>query len=227
MSFKSIAQLGAAAIVASALVSCGTQTQSMSGSSADVDDPSYFYDQVQQVQGLELNMLEPANLAAALPGVPAVKGKVEEGFSEVVVVGAVEGVEAGVGYIYSDNGEETKETSFDDPTADARDVLVRLTVADAVGVGKEQAVEFRMGVLLDADPEKFMASLRGLDQVAVLLDTIPDGTHAGELYPIMSGAGVAQVEDDGTLVFPGLGAQERSFAGTIQTAPALLNAAGS
>lgn len=214
-------------LAAAALLSCGTQTDVES--QAEVADPSYFYEQVQRVQSLELNMIEPQNLAAALPAQPAIAGNAKaEAFSEVVVYGTVDSVEPGVGYIYTDSeaGDEAKETAFDDPAADARDVVVKVVITDAVGLGQQETVDFRMGVLLNADPAQFMASLRGLGEVAALLDRMPDGARTGEYYPIMSGAGIARVEVDGSLVFEGLGKEAASFTGAIETAPNLMNAAG-
>jgi len=225
MSRKSLTNLAVFPIAAAALVACGSETTAGPRGSADIASPSYFYEQVNQVQALELNVLEPENLAAALPNRPALPGVIASAFTDSVAVGTVESVEPGVGYIYSDAGEESQETSFDDVAADGRDVVVRVAVEDAVGLGEENTVEFRMGVLLNADPATFMASLRGLDRVAVLLDRIPDGGHAGEFYPIMSGAGLAQVDEKESLVFAGLGDEGKTFMGAIGTAPALITAA--
>ncbi len=210
------------------LTGCGAQTQAASSSQA-VESPAFFFDQVQRARSRGIDAVEPTNLTQALPHTtPAIAGLPGNArpFTDAIVFGHVDSVEPGVGYDYSSSGSSTTEVAFDDSRADAHDVLVTLKVDHVVGKATGTSVAFRMGVLGNADAEKFMASLRGLGDVVILLKQIPDGPHTGELYPILGGAGVATVDEAEQLDFPGLGAQAETFAHGITT-PAQLMAAAS
>jgi hypothetical protein len=227
---KQTKALATIALLVASLSACGSQTSStLANETVAVTSEQYFYDLVRFVRAADLDLIEPMNLRQALPNIAKGGGAP---FTTAVVVGHVETVVPGIGYDYTEaegtTGDEdpTREVAFDDSTADGHDVVVTVVVEDAVGTDGGDTLQFRMGVLADADPSEFMASMRGLGDVALLLSTIPDGSHAGEYYPILNGAGVATLRGSGaSLDFPGLGGKASTFADGIANRKQLMAAA--
>jgi hypothetical protein len=117
------------------------------------------------------------------------------------------------------NEEKSRAVDFDDPSAHQRNVVVTVRPDWSAGEDPGAEVKVRMGVIGDADPAEFLASLRALqgEQVVMLLDAREDGRHIGDYYPIMGGAMIGRVADNGEISFSGLGAEEKSFVAGVDS----------
>lgn len=239
------ARAATAAFVAAALAlgGCGASdsrtTRAERQAEQQAGDPAYVFAQIVALRDSDLiDVIEPRFLGEALPNhmSKARTGDgalVEHHFSDVVAVGGVTDVRPGDGVVYpndpkdtSGNDEESRVVAFDDPAAAERNVLVTVELEASSGEKIDaESLTFRMGVLMDANPAEFLAGLRGLDEIAVVLTRIEDGRDKGELVPAMSGALLGQVEGD-TVSFPGLGKDQTEFLGGVDTVDELIEAAG-
>lgn len=127
----------------------------------------------------------------------------------------------------SSGGEEVaaKVVGFDNPDAAERTALVTLDVAWAAGAKVGQTLQFRMMVPLEADANRFLAGVRGIDDAVVLLKRFDTGLYEGDYYPTVGFAGLGSVDDDGTLSFKGFGDGERAFMAGVDTLDELKAAA--
>ena len=177
----------------------------------------------------------PATLADALPNRRFLHerppGTVETELSVAVVVGQVIAVDKGPAFIHVGD-DQLQEVGFDDPTAVERAIDVRVRVEQLFGPKgpvsqPPQEVTIRWGGLGRLDRparDDYIASARSLGHVVAVLDTRMD--RDGLAYiPILMGALLGQVRDDGTLRFPGLDDREQAFLGDITTLSALTHAA--
>lgn len=212
--------------VATIATGCGAAPQE----NAAKGDPSDVFNAIVDLrEHSAFDAQEPRTLAEALPNSVTVISTAGRTFtnswSDSVVVGHVSEVSPGDAIKY-DHPEPTytgpdeeafHKVQFDDPTADERNVLVSMDVDWSTGDKVGDSVEFRMGVVGGADPDKYVASLRGLDHVVVLLATREDGRDKGDYYPILSGGLLGEVGPAGSLSFPGLGSDEARFLSGIDT----------
>lgn len=218
--------LAVALTIAAGTVSFGCAANSEPTAQVEAADPGYLFERIQHARSLPAldNVLEPETLVKALPNhefkVDTGVKTVRFSFSDAVVAGEVIKVTEGDGYIY-DDGDAGRIVSFDDPEADARDMVVTMRVEDAAGTGQD-IVNFRMGVLIDSNPDEMMASLRGLGEAVVVLEKIESGHHTGEYIPVLSGALIGDVSSAGEADFPALGENENEFVGTTDTVDEIL-----
>lgn len=233
-----VARLAAAVICAAACGACG------SSSDENTASPDYAFHAISEARASQhLSILEPVSLEDALPNSTFVTDSpdgepVEFSFSDAVITGNVVDVSPGVAIAYSeaspsswtDDSERQYEVEFDDPRASERDVLVTVRVDKATGSLADSIDEdftFRFGVVNDADPSQYMASLRSLGKVVVVLEKIRSGERKGEYIPTMRGALLGEVTRNGSLDFPGLDTEEafEDFVGDLDTEESLLEAA--
>lgn len=155
----------------------------------------------------------------------------EFGFSTAVVVGQVGGVDKGPAFIHVGD-DLLQPVAFDDPAAVERAIDVRVraelfVAAEGLVRPPSNEVSFRWGGLGGLDRrarDDYMASAQDLGRVVAVLNTRKD--RDGLVYiPILMGALLGQVRDDGVLRFPGLGDREKTFLGEIPTLAALTHAA--
>jgi hypothetical protein len=121
--------------------------------------------------------------------------------------------------------DELRSVDFDDPSAVERTVDVTVRIEDLFGPNgrcdppESGEVTFRWGGLgrLDGPARTaYMEAMAGMGRVVAFLKTRSD--RDGEVYiPVLRGALLGQVDDLGEISFPGLGEDERSFIGSIQT----------
>ena len=206
--------------VALAIVGLSGCSVTSSGTGKESSSPAFYFNQVKSVRDAHmLNVVEPESLAAAMP---RRQGEAGESWSQVAFTGRVVAVEPGPARIYpradpgndKDEESEVQEVPYDSPEADGRTVVVTVQTDWIVGEpAPEGAVEIWVGTPGSTDPDEFLRSLRGLDQVAGVLDQ-HDG---GQYYPILQGALLGTVDDAGTLSFPGIGDRSEEFLAGIDT----------
>ncbi len=169
---------------------------------------------------------EPQSLIEALPNAVTTfrtaNGNHDITWSDSVVIGKVTSVDPGsaIEIEATKPGEDSdggnyREVDFDDPKANSRSVLVTIDVEWSKGT-EDETVQFRIGAG-DADPEKYMASLRGLGKVVVLLDERENGRYKGDLFPRGGASLIGTVDTSGSIVFPGLPVEESEYLGGIDT----------
>ncbi len=232
-----------ASVVAVAACLGGVQLLTPSGDRADrpavertpaaVSEPDHFFARVaaHRAATTGAETAPPEDLRRALPNqifvARTVRGDtVEFRHSDAVVAGRIVAVEPGEGVLYDETEDEEYElVDFDHPDADGRNVLVTLDIASAVGVDTADGTfTFRLGVLGGADPEDYMASIRGIGETAVVLARRSNGRHEGEYVPAVSAALIAEVDENGALTFPAL-ADDKRFRSGIDTVDELLEQA--
>lgn len=209
-----------------------------SSASPTTSSSTYFYDAVSASRSnLSVDVLEPSTLVEALPSTvvvaETVKGQVEHSFSDLVITGRIVGVRPGNAVHYENldrvgrpgvNDEAWREVDFYSSEAHERNVLVTVAVSKSSSQSQVKELEFRMGVPGGGDPEKFMASVRGIGESIILLEEREDGRNAGDLMPILRGAGIGELEPDGGISFPGLGEESTKFVGDLRTSDDVWNA---
>lgn len=204
---------------------CGSDIQPVDSSEnrSQVGDAKDFFRAVADLRSVDLNVIEPRSVLDALPNreisVRTGDREVLTGFSSVVAAGRVTEVAPGEGLRYPNDDPtstaneeaEIEVLKFGDARADERNVLVTMAVAWSAGEEVGDTVSSRIGVPAEADPDEFLAGLRDLDRIVVILDEIVTGRHVGSYYPVLRGAGLAGVGSAGQLHFGGLGADEEAF----------------
>jgi hypothetical protein len=158
-------------------------------------------------------------------------GTVETSFSVAVVVGQVVAVDKGPAFVHVGD-DQLQEVDFDDPDAAERAIDLRVRVElrfgpQGLASRRSEEITIRWGGLGRLERparDEYIASARSLGRVVAVLDTRKD--RDGLVYiPILMGALLGQVRDDGTLRFPGLDDREEAFLGDITTLSALTHAA--
>jgi hypothetical protein len=211
------------------VTSCGTDSPDSAAVAAG--DPGYAYQAIASMRAnANLSVLEPHSLVDALPNreivVRSDQGEgVKRRFSDVVAAGRITRVTPHEGILYphadpQDPGDEeadVKIVAFDDPDAAERVALVTMQVEWSAGTKVGEIIQFRIGVPVGADPNKFLEGVRGIDDAVVLLDLDDAGRNQGAYRPILNSAGLGSVDDDGAVAFEGLGDQERDFTAGIDT----------
>jgi len=171
----------------------------------------------------------PADLSEAMPNHIITLGDTgrQATYSDALVVGRVSSVTKGEGVIWGEDEGDYKVVSYDDPQAVTRTANVSMSVEDATGSvdTKTPSISLRVVAPIDADPEKFIEGLAGLDHIVVLLVNDPSAVHKVSMRPIMDGASIGTVSDDGTVSWPGLAEDSKQFAGDLTSIDALLKAA--
>lgn len=197
-------------------------------SEPEAGDPALFFDRVATSREAHVAIQnEPAHLADALP-----QEQTGRSWSALALEGTVVSVEPqhGVHYPNADPGHRGNEeagaeiVAFDDPRAHER--VLTLTVEPEWSTGADEDVVITLGASGDIDPEKFVSSLRGLDDVVAVLGQRVGGRTAGEYHPILNGALLGRVDSAGTIHFDGLGAEEKEFVDGIDTVKEFREAAG-
>jgi len=159
-------------------------------------------------------------------------GSADIGFSVALVVGEVIAVDKGPTFIHVGD-DRLQEVDFDDPTGVERTIDVRVRVDQFFEAEGQTTpppageITFRWGGLGKLDRtarDDYIASAQSLGRVVAVLDARKDRDRLVYI-PILMGALLGQVRNDGTLRFPGLGDRERSFLGDITTLAALTHAA--
>lgn len=212
------------------VAACGTSSDSQL--QAVASDPGALFDRLASVreQSDSLLVVEPTTMTEVLTG--AVGGREpgsERVFSwfDAVVMGEITDIRPGDGVDYSEepeaDGWESRVVDFDDPSADAHNVILTIVPAWVKGAEAGDEIQVRMGVIGGGDPQVFIASLSALQKspVVAVLKSRTSGPNAGEFYPIMRGGLLGVVGPDGALSFPGLGEIEKEFLGDIDTADEL------
>lgn len=229
MSKKAI--VAATAAAALLLAACGSSTSAEDPATSVTADSSYFYTQVEDLRSrLDLDVIEPQNLLAALPNhrllAPLLDPLLAKPFSDLLVVGTVTDVRKGDAVKHGEAEDSITVVDFDDPDAVERNVVVTVDPEQVAGTSPGPGpIEFRMGVLSGADPETFLASIQDMTRIVVVLKKRQDGRHEGDYMPLMSGALLGTVDTAGLLSFPALGALETTFIGTLNTVDKLLTEA--
>jgi hypothetical protein len=224
---------GAAAVVLGFAVVSGCSSSSSDRAVDDVappvapGDPAYALTALHDAPEGDDGVL-PRSLAEALPNHRVtLQGKTQDHtvtFSRALVVGRVLRVVEGHGAVWHEDESFTR-TDFDDPRADTRSVLVRMSADQMTGpVSTSGAITFRVLVPQDADPQRFAEGLAGLDRIAVLLDRDQSRVESTTWRPIIDDRMILVVGDDGALTLPTV-RHARSFAGDIHTVEDLLDAA--
>jgi hypothetical protein len=231
-------EAAALVLAAVALGGCGTSDSRATQVEQEIGNPAYVFDQVEALRDSGLiNAIQPRVIAEALPNY-TVKARTVDGvtiehhYSNLVAVGRVTDVQPGDGIVYpsdprdpSVNDEESRVVKFDDPSAAERNVTVTMKLESSSGERIDSDdLTFRMGVVADADPAEFLAGLRGLKEIAVVLTRIEDGRSKGDLVPVMGGALLGEVDGD-TVSFPALGTEQAAFMGAVNTVDELMRAA--
>lgn len=191
------------------LTGCSASTPEAEG------DPAFFFDRVAQLRASHVAIQgEPDDLAEAVA---------DDAWADLVLEGTVVSVEPkhGVRYPHADPGHHGDEEAgaqvvdFDDPRAHER--VLKVAIDPEWSTGDGQDVTVTLGASGDADPDQFLASLRGLRHVVAVLGQRTGGRSAGEYYPLLNGALLGRVDSQGHLHFDGLGEQEKAFVGGVDT----------
>jgi hypothetical protein len=222
-------RLAIAAVVLAVLSATGCGSE---GTDSDVSggDPSDAYRVIASMHDADGDDLEPFRLADALPNREVVVGtdtdeKIQNSFSDLVVTGQITKVAPDEGIFYptasstatGDKEAGAKGVGFDNPDAQERIALVTMQVDWSAGDQVGSTVQFRIGVPVGTDANKFLAGVRGIDHAVVLLEQFDGGRYEGDYYPIMDFAGLGSVDDDGNLAFQGLGEGESAFLAGVTT----------
>ena len=224
------------AIAAVALSVAGVTACGSDGTDKEVaaGDPSDAYRVIAAMHEASTNDVQPHNLAEALPNrqvTVSVEGSADvvDSFTDVVVTGPITSVTPDEGIYHPDASATTagdKEAQaqaqaqvvgFDNPDAQERVAIVTMQVDWSAGEKVGPTLQFRIGVPVDTDANKFLAGVRGIDDAVVLLNRFPDGRYKGDYYPILDFAGLGSVGDDGSLAFDALGDEESTFLAEVNT----------
>lgn len=209
---------------------CGTETgdQASAPSGGPVGDADDVYSAVQHLRSLGMGFtLEPQSLADALPNreivIKTSTKTITSRFSDAAVAGQFTAVMPDEGLVWTnDDGtdradDDPKIVDFDDPAADERSAIVTMEVDWVCGLGDAETVDFRIGVPVEADPDKFLAGLRDFETAIVLLQRDPSGRREGELRPILQSAGLGEIDEQDNLHFEGLGDDQTRFLDGLDT----------
>lgn len=210
-----------------ALVGCGSDSTGTADQVA-TRSADHFYSIVHETLWQD-DALHAANLLQALPNrtiwsESQKAGRAESQFSDAIVAGKVVKVEPLRARIWNED-ESYARVDFDDPRADGRSVSVTVEVTDTLGVQADDGLfTFTVGVLGSGnkDPQAYMASLRGLGDVAVVLERYDNGADPVEYSPAAGTTLIGQVGKDGGLSFPAYGEHEEEFVQGIETLDDLL-----
>jgi hypothetical protein len=211
------------------LAGCGSNSARINHQVVSAGDPDYVWNQLAAArESSTVAENEPASLRKALPNYRYKLGDSGRivSFADAVAVGTLNKVEKGNGVIWRDDKDFTV-VSYDDPEADTRTAYVTLMVDRVLGAidpGTE-SVTFRVVAPPQADPQRFIEGLAGLQRIAVVLDNDPDQTASTPWRPIMGDSLIGVINDDGSLTLPALGADGKTFEGSLDTRAALLDAA--
>lgn len=220
------------AVAAVALSVAGVTACGSDGTDKEVaaGDPSDAYRVIADMHEASTNEVQPHNLAEALPNrqvTVSVEGSADvvDSFTDVVVTGPITSVTPDEGIYHPDASATTagdtdaqaQVVGFDNPDAQERVALVTMQVDWSAGEKVGSTLQFRIGVPVDTDANKFLAGVRGIDDAVVLLTRFPDGRYKGDYYPILDFAGLGSVGDDGSLAFDALGDAESTFLGEVNT----------
>lgn len=219
--------LAAVALAVASAAGCSSE-----GTDSDVSagDPGYTYEVIASMRDSNADDFEPRSLADALPNRQIVVrtdqgGDLKDSFSDVVVAGRITKVTPDEGVFYpnadstatGDEEADAKVVGFDNPDAHERIALVNLQVAWSAGAKVGKTLQFRIGVPMETDANKYLAGVRGIDDAVVLLEQFEDGRYEGDYYPILGFAGLGSVGDDGTVLFEGFGDEASDFNAGIGT----------
>ena len=148
-------------------------------------------------------------------------------FSDAVVLGTVTKVQKANGVIWRDDKDFTV-VDYNDAKPDTRSALVTMAIDRASGAvdPTAQTVTFRVIAPAQADPEKFIEGLAGLQSIAVVLDKDPNAAETTPWRPILGDRLIGVVGAGGSLTLPTF-ADATAFEGTLDTEEALMAATGS
>jgi hypothetical protein len=168
----------AVAVSAVLLTGCGSSQPSVSHEIVSAGDPHYALGQLRSAPtGDEI---QPANLRKSLPNYQYRVGNAANvvSFSDAVVLGTVTKVQKGNGVIWRDDKDFTL-VDYNDAKADTRSALVTMAIDRASGAidPTAQTVTFRVIAPAQADPEKFIEGLAGLQRIAVVLHKDPNAAE--------------------------------------------------
>jgi len=213
------------AVCAVLVAGCGSSQSGVSHDAVRPGDPKYALTQLRsESTGDEL---QPANLRKALPNYQYRVGNAAKvvSFSDAVVVGTVTHVREGNGVIWRDDQDFTV-VDYTDAKADTRSALVTMTVDEATGAidPSSRPVTFRVIAPAQADPERFIEGLAGLQRIAVVLRNDPNAAETTPWRPILGDHLICVIASDGSLTLPAF-PDATAFQGTIQTEKALTEAA--
>jgi len=214
-----------AASVVAVLAGCGSTPPGVSHDVVTGGDPHYALGQLRNAStGDEI---QPASLKKSLPNYRYQFGNAAKvvSFSDAVVVGKVTSVHKGNGVIWRDDNDFTV-VNYNDAKADTRSALVTLAIDKVTGSidPGAQTVTFRVIAPAQADPEKFIEGLAGLQRIAVVLHNDPNAAETTPWRPILSDRLIGVVAADGSLTLPTF-ADATAFEGSLDTEEALMAAA--
>lgn len=195
-----------------------------------MSDPDLVFDDIRRLRrtGFVTHGPLPAALADALPNrrfwFKEDGRSIEFEFSTAVVVGQVVGVTKGPAFCH-EGDDELRRVDFDDPSAVERTVDIRVRIDELFGpnglseIPSSGDMLFRWGGLgrLDGPARSaYVAGMASMGRIVAVLKTRLD--RDGEVFiPVLQGALLGQVNELDELRFPGLGEDEQSFLGSIQT----------
>jgi hypothetical protein len=219
--------IAAVALAVASAAACGSE-----GTDSDVSagDPDYTYEAIADLYQSIDEGLEPNSLVDVLPNreivfktAEGVEGKGQ--FSDLVVAGPITKVAPLEGLFFpevdpmaaGDEETEVKVVGFDNPDAQERVALVTMQVDWSAGGKVGENLQFRLGVPMDTDANKFLAGVMGIGDAVVLLDQVDEGRDKGSFRPALRSAGLGSVADDGTVSFEGFGDEQDGFMAGIDT----------
>jgi hypothetical protein len=201
-------------VLALALAICGLTTAAC-GTQSATDQPrsessDYAFEQM-RLSGESLEGLQPVDLTQALPNhqvYPRDREDLATSFSDLIISGHITKVEQGQAIAWGLDEGDFRTVDFEDPDADTRTVVVTTQVAATTGEAVEVGADLRwfMRIPLDADPQRFVGSLRDIDEVVLVLSHSPSKIRerGAEWRPIMGDRAIGLPNSDGSLSFPGI-----------------------
>lgn len=209
-------------VLALALTLCGLSTAACGNQSSTdqpvSEPPDYAFEQMQLSRDSSEG-LRPVDLTQALPNHrvhPRGREDLATTFSDLVISGRVTEVEQGQAIVWGLDEDDFRTVDFSDPDADTRTVVVTTQVAAATGaaVSAGDSLKWFMRIPMDADYERFIGSLRGLDEIVVVLSHSPSKLRdrGAEWRPIMADSAIGLAAGDGSLSFPGIEDEAGEFA---------------
>lgn len=233
------------AVVVCALCGCGPVTTTTTTASGDAtplagtrtfvpaaDGGRYFFEQTRRTAAaITEAVLTGSRLSRLDQALPNQYFEIEGGetfrFADLVAIGDLESVTELEGHDYGPgDGDGYVVVGFDDPRAD--EVLAQVTMRLTRHIGEDTGSDrltFQIGAPARTDPERYFASLAGLDDVVVFLHRSRDGLSRGRLFPIESRVLIGTIDPDGLLRFPALGRDEAAYLGELTTPARLVEAA--
>lgn len=216
-----------ATVAAVLLASCGSSPSSVGHEVVSAGDPDYALGHLGAAHRASTgDEILPVSLRKALPNYQyqlSTNGALVS-FSDAVVIGNVSKVQTGNGVIWRDDNDFTI-VAYNDPKADTRSAYVTMTVDQAIGAitpTPDRTVTFRVIAPPQADPQKFIEGLAGLQRIAVVLSNDPNAAESVPWRPIIDDTMIGVIDADGSLTLPTFGGDATTFEGNVDTQAALL-----